>query len=85
MLLVKEKLSKKGCYSVGYCPTFNIYVMCCFVEGSVTYKRYYQISEEDYTAFDLDKLDSLAELFSRVGVFTDRFIYSQRASENINS
>lgn len=39
MLLVKEKLSKKGCYSVGYCPTFNIYVMCCFVEGSVTYKK----------------------------------------------
>lgn len=84
MLIIKEKENKKGCYSVGYCPKFNIYVMCCVVEGSVTYKRYYQISKEDYEAFDLDKLDSLAELFSRVGVFTDRFIYSQKRSENVN-
>lgn len=84
MQLIGEKV-KKGCYSVGYYPTLRIYVLSYVVDYKVPYKRYYEITKEDYDSFGRNCiLDLRAEKFKRMGVFSNKFVYSQRRTENYN-
>ena len=81
--LDKVKLSNDR-YRIGYLPTINRYVLAqdVFTVVYQHYFRYYEITENEYNASEVDFFDSLSEKFSMECCLHDKFLFSERIVEN---
>lgn len=84
MKLKDEKVNNEKLYSIGYNDNLNKYILSCVVPWGVWYKRYYEISEEEYNSFDnnLNELDVFVDCLRENSYVSDRFLFSDKQNEN---
>ena len=82
MQLENEKINRDKYYSIGYSPELDKYVLACVVTWIAWYKRYYEISEEEYNSFGSAKLDEIADTLYKQGCNSERFLFSEKKEEN---
>jgi hypothetical protein len=80
--LEMEKVRSEKCYSVGYIPGIDKYVLVCVVPWIAWYNRYYEITKEEYNFFGTNQLDELARLLYGQGIQSTRFLFSDKNEEN---
>ena len=81
--LDKIKLSNER-YRIGYLPIINKYVLAqdVFTPRHEHYFRYYEITQKDYNASDIEFFNNLAEEFSMACCSHNNFLFSERIIEN---
>ena len=82
MKILFEKIRKEKLYSVGYCEALKKYVLSSVIPWAAWYSRYYEITPEEYNSFGSVELDELASAFHKQGISSERFLFSERKSEN---
>lgn len=82
MKLEMEKVRSEKCYSVGYVPGLDKYVLVCVVPWIAWYNRYFEITKDEYDSFENNQLDELAKLLYQQGTQSTRFLFSDKNEEN---
>lgn len=83
MILNSERVRSSKCYSVGYSPFLEKYVLAAVVSRAAWYNIYFFITEEEYDlSFTApEKLDRLADECYKFEE-PQRFIFSEKTVEN---
>lgn len=82
MYLENEKTNHDMYYSIGYSPELGKYILACTITWVTWYKRYYEISKEEYALFGTKKLDEIAKTLYEQGCASERFLFSEKKEEN---
>ena len=79
-----EKVRSEKLYAVGYDETNHRYLMEIVVPSGAWYSQYYIISKEEYNWYDLkiESLDLLAKDCFENGIYSSRFVFSDKSTEN---
>lgn len=84
MNLKYEKVRNEKLYAIGYDETNHRYLLVVVVPEIVWYNRYYLISKVEYDWFEskIENLDLLAKECYETGIYNNRFLFSDKSSEN---
>lgn len=79
-----EKVRSERLYAVGYDETKHRYLLEIIVPVGAWYSQYYLISEEEYNWYDskIECLDLLAKECFENGIYSNRFVFSEKSTEN---
>ncbi|MBQ8317449.1 MAG: hypothetical protein IJX85_03855 [Lachnospiraceae bacterium] len=84
MKLLKEKVSDRNFYKIGYCNNIDKYMLVICVPNYAYYDMYYEISEEEFNQYDINPsyLDELVDSIRHNSYRSDRFLFSNLLRDN---